>query len=113
MQASSNLVFSLSLCACHLSFSFFLSLDLGLDCLPFELNLLVQLLEPIESLLFAVLLKEALSVGQHGVKMSLLRDGNVQCFVPLVKLDVHLDGSVEETRTEEDLLSFRDLLTVE
>ena len=97
---------ALSLSACHLGLPLLLSLDLGLDSLPVNLDLLVKLLKPIIRLLLVVLLKEALAVGNHRVDVGLLRDGNVECLIPLVQLDVHFNRSVEETSTKQDLLGF-------
>ena len=91
-----------SLRARHLALTLLLSLDLGLDSLPVDLNLLVQLNEAIVGLLLVVLLEEALPVRDHRIDVRLLRDRDVQRLVPLVHLDVHLDGAVVETSAHEN-----------
>ena len=90
-----------------------LRLDLSLDSLPVDLDLLVKLLEPIIGLLLLVLLEEALPIGDNRVNMGLLGNSNIEGLVPLVHLDVHFDGPVEQACTHQDLLSFVSLLAVE
>ena len=65
---------SASLATCHLSFSFLLSLYLGLDCLPVNLDLLIKLSEAVISLFLVVLFEEAFPVGNDSVDVRFLGD---------------------------------------
>ena len=73
-----------------------LGLDLGLHRFLVDRDLLVKLLEAIVGLLLFVLPEEALSVEDYRVDVRLLGNSDVEGLVPLVHLDIHLNGSVEE-----------------
>ena len=104
---------NLSLRASHLGLALLLCLDLRLDRLPIHLNFLVQLGEALISLLLVVLLEETLPVRYDRVDVRLLGNGDVQRFVPLVHLDVHLDRAVVEASAHQDRLGLVHLLAVE
>ena len=80
----------------HLRLALLLGLDLGLHRFFIDRDLLVQLLEAIVSLLFLVLPEEALPIEDNRVDVRFLGNGDVEGLVPLVHLDIHLNGSVEE-----------------
>ena len=102
-----------SLASSHLCLPFFLSLDLCLNRFPVDLDFLVELFEAIIALFLVVLLEESLTISNHSIDMRLLSYSNVQGFVPLVHLNVHLNSSIVETGRHEDLLSLVYFLAVE
>ena len=96
-----------------LFFLLLVSLDLGLDILPVDLDLLAILHEQ-RLLLDLVSLREvSLTVSNDSVNMRLVLQRNIEGAVPLVLLDVHFDGTIEETILQQDVLSFTRLLAVE
>ena len=95
-----------------LHFPLLLSLDLVFDDLPVNRDLLIELLEAIIGFLLLVLFQESLAVSDYRVDMGLLGYGDIQGLVPLVHLNVHLDGPIVEIGTHQDLLRLINLLTV-
>ena len=82
----------ISLCS---SFSVLISPYLGLDCVPVDLYVPCVLLKLINILLFAILLKESLTICNNSVHVCLIIDSDVKCTLPPVQFDVHLDGTIE------------------
>jgi len=91
---------------------FLLSLDLVFDDLPVNRDLLVELLEAIIGFFLLVLFQESLAVSDYRVDMCLLGYSDIQGLVPLVHLNIHLDGPIVEIGAHQDLLRLINLLTV-
>ena len=70
------------------------------------------MLEFVNILLLGILLKEALTIGNDCVDVSLVIDGDVEGTLPSIKFDVHLDRTVEESRLHKYLFGLVDLLAV-
>ena len=71
--------------------------DLGLHGFPVHLEVLAELLELLVCLWFLVHLEETFAIGDHSIDMSLIVHSDLESAVPLVQLDVQLDGAVEKS----------------
>ena len=85
---------------------------LGLDCVPVHLDVLGVLLEFFNVFLLVVLLKESCTVCDYRVHMCLIVNSDVKSAFPSVKLDIHLDCSIEKTSLNKDLLSLIHFLAI-
>jgi hypothetical protein len=83
-----------SLCAG--SFSVLVSANLGLYRVPIDLDISRILFKLVNILFLRILLQETGTIGNNCVNMRLVIESNVEGSLPTVKLNVHLDGSVEE-----------------
>jgi len=72
--------------------------DLLLHCLPVNLDVLGKLGKPFVGFRPVVHLKEALAVRNYCVYVRLVVHCDFQRAVPLVHLDIQLDGAVKEAR---------------
>lgn len=96
-----------------LLFLLLVSLDLGLDILPVDLDLLAVLHEQRLLLDLVSLGEVALTVSNDSVNVRLVLQRNIEGAIPLVLLDVHFDSTIEETILQQNVLSFLRLLAVE
>ena len=94
------------------SLSILVSADLCLDCVPVNLDIFGVLFKLVNLLLLLILLQEASTIGNYCINMGLVVQCNVEGFFPAVKLDVQLDGSVEEARLKQDLLGLVHLFAI-
>jgi len=79
----------------HLSFLVLVGLNLSFDCFPVYFDVASVVFHRFVSFFSAVLLQEALSVGNYCVNMSLVLHSNLQGAIPSVQLNVKFDSTIE------------------